>query len=186
MTDEEDGKMEYIKTRSELATADCDWERSWRRARLRGLGSKASSFLWKLLHDILPTEQRLNRILPNSSEVCKLCPNQVVADQTHSLFKCVNTRGVGEWLLVMVKKLDPTVTPSRLIRLEFESDESTEMPMVWIIAQTLLYLWGVRADGKIASLILTRAELESKISLLRETRYHNEYNLMKEMLEANL
>ena len=58
--------------------------------------------------------------------------------------------------------------------------------MVWIIAQTLLYLWRMRADGKIASLILTRAELESKISLLRETRYQNEYNLMKEMLVANL
>ena len=86
----------------------------------------------------------------------------------------------------MVKKLDPAVTPSRLIRLEFECEESTEMPMVWVTAQTLLYLWGVRAEGKTASLILTRAELESKISLLRETRYLNEYNLMKEMLEANL
>ena len=97
--------------------------------------------------------------------MCKLCPNQVVADQKNSLFECANTRVVGEWLLLMVKKLDPAVTPSRLFRLEIECDKSTEMPMVWVTAQTLLYLWGVKAEGKTASLIL-RAELESKISLL--------------------
>ena len=53
----------------------------------------------------------------------------------------------------MVKNLDPVVTPSKLIRLDFECDESSEMPMVWVTAQTLPYLWGVRADVKMASLI---------------------------------
>ena len=98
MTEEGDGKMEFTKNRTELATPDCDWERSWKRARLKGLGTKASSFLWKLLHDILPNEQRLHRILPNISEFLKLYPNQSVADLTHSLFQFVSTRSVVEWL----------------------------------------------------------------------------------------
>ena len=178
--------MQYIKTRSELASPNTDLENSWRRARLKGLGSEATACLFKLLHLLLPTEQRLARILPNSTEFCKVCPTQTVADLCHCLFQCVSTQEVGDWLLSLVRQHDPSVTASKLIKLEFQSDEPTEMPIVWITAQTLLYLWKVRMDGKIASLIITRAKLESKISLLRETRHQNEYTLMQEMLKINV
>ena len=144
------------------------------------------TFLWKLLHLLLPTEQRLSRILPNSSELCKLCPAQTVADLSHCLFQCVSTQEVGDWLLSLVRQHDPSTTASNLIKLDFQADESYEMPLVWITAQTLLYLWGVRLSGKVANLIITRAKLESKISLLRETRYHNEYILMQEIIETNM
>ena len=65
---------EYIKSRAELASPETDWEKNWRLARIKGLGSEATSFLWKMLHNILPTEQRLARILPNSIPACKFCP----------------------------------------------------------------------------------------------------------------
>ena len=77
-------------------------------------------------------------------------------------------------LLSIVRQQDHYVTANNLVKLEFQTDESTEMPLVWIISHTLLYLWGVRTSGKTVSLIRTRATLESKISLLRETRYRNE------------
>ena len=186
MIEQVDSSMQYIKTRSELASPNTDWENSWRRARLKGLGSEATSFLFKLLHLLLPTEQRLARILPNSSEFCKICPNQPVADLCHCLFQCVSSQEVGGWLLRLVGHHDPSVTAGKLIKLEFQSDEPSEMPIVWITARTLLYLWKMRMDGKVASLIMTRAKLESKISLLRETRYKNEYTLMQEMLERNM
>ena len=57
------------------------------------------------------------------------------------------------------------------------------MSIVWITAQTLPYMWGVRASGKTVSLILTRATLESKISILRETRYIDEHTIIKELIE---
>ena len=53
---------EYIRCRAEVASPNTDWEISWRRARLKGLGTEAASFLWKLLHRLLPTEERLARI----------------------------------------------------------------------------------------------------------------------------
>ena len=178
--------MEYIKTRAELASPATDWECSWRRARLKGLGSEATSFLWKLLHLILPTEERLSRILPNTPNHCKYCPNPITADIPHCLFMCVSTREVGSWLLSLVRKHDHSVTPNNLVKLEFQAEDSTEMPLVWIISQTLLYMWGVRASGKTVSLIITRATLESKISLLRETRYRNEQVVIQEIFEQNL
>ena len=172
--------MEYIKSRAELAAPNTDWESSWKRARLKGLGAEASSFFWKLLHNLLPTEERLSRILPNSSAQCKYCPGPVIADLTHCLLQCVHTKDVGNWLLSLVRHHDNTVSPAKLIKLMFAAEVSAEMPLVWIIAQTLLYVWGIRASGKTATLVLTRAMLESKISLLRETRFRNEQNLMNE------
>ena len=62
---------------------------------------------------------------------------------------------------------DPLVTPSKLLRLDFQSEASMEMPLVGITSQLLLYMWGVRCTGKIVDATLTRANLESKISLLR-------------------
>ena len=82
-----------------------------------------------------------------------------------------------------VKAFDPEVTPTRLLRLEFQADESIEMALVWLIAHTLLYLWGIRASGKVVERFLTRASLESKISLLRETRFVNETTLIGELVE---
>ena len=111
--------MEYIKTRVELASPLTEWTTSWRRARLKGLGSAATSFLWKVLHQLLPTEERLARILPNTSSTCKFCPNPPTADLEHCLFQCVNTRKVGNWLLSLVSLFDHTTTAKKLLTLEF-------------------------------------------------------------------
>ena len=174
--------MENIKSRAEINSPENDWDESWRRARIRGLGSQAFSFLWRLLHNLLPTEDRLSRILPNSSPNCKICPLQVIADQSHCFFQCRSTVETGNWLLSVIRHHDHSVTASKLIKLDFKCSDSAEMPLVWIVAQSLLYMWGVRTSGKIVSLANTRAVLESKISLLRETRYRNEEILMTEYI----
>ena len=103
MEEAPNNQMDYIKTRAELASPTTDWECSWRRARLKRIGSEATSFLWKLLHLLLPTEERLSRILPNTSNLCKYCPNPITADISHCLFQCVSTREVGSWLLSLVR-----------------------------------------------------------------------------------
>ena len=177
-----DNKREYIKSRAELASPDTDWEASWSRTRLRGIGSEASSFLWQTLHNLLPTEERLSRFLPNTSEQCKLCQPHVMADQVHCFFFCISTKEVGNWILSVIKSRDPTITPSKLLKLQFQCEDSEEMPLVWLTAQTLNYIWRIRASGKTVDLTLTRAVLESKISLLRETRYQNEKVLLSEYI----
>ena len=153
------GSMEYIKSRVELASPGSDWESNWRRARLKGLGSEATSFLWKLLHRLLPTEQRLARILPNSSEMCKYCPTPTVGDLEHCFFSCVKTELVGRSLLAAVRQHDPSVTAAGLLRLEFQDDGDKEMPLVWVAAQTLLYLWTSRVGGRVVDLYVTRSIL---------------------------
>ena len=83
-----------VQSRAELSCPTNDWETSWRRARLKGLGSEATSFLWKLLHQLLPTEERLARILPNTSPVCKICSTPTHADLIHCFFQCSSQRSI--------------------------------------------------------------------------------------------
>ena len=55
----ESGQMQFIKSRAELSSPGTDWENSWRLARLSGLGPDHTSFLFRLLHQTLPTQERL-------------------------------------------------------------------------------------------------------------------------------
>ena len=178
--------MQFIKSRTELASPTTDWELTWSRARLRGLGSEATSFLWKLLHRILPSEDRVARIIPNSSPNCRQCPTPAIVDLEHCFFSCTSTQNVGRALLSAVRLYVPDITPSALLRLEFPEQGDMEMPIVWISAQTLLYMWGVRQSGKVVNLIITRSILESKINLLRKTRYSQEQVLIKEIFDKML
>ena len=57
--------------RVELAHPETDWERSWRLARLPGLGPGNISFIFKMLHQILPTQERLARTTQEQAQsVC--------------------------------------------------------------------------------------------------------------------
>ena len=79
-------------------------------------------------------------------------------------------------------KQDTTVSAAGLLKLEFKVEESIEMPVVWLLAQTLLFMWGVITNGNSVELSKTRSVLESKINLLRETRFFNEYQLISEII----
>ena len=153
---------------------------------MKGIGSDATSFLWKLLHRILPTEERVARILPNSSANCRQCTNPTQATLEHCFFECVCSGHVGQSLLGAVRHHDPSVTQAGLLRLEFESEEAMEYSIVWVTAQTLLYIWGERLAGRIVDLIVTRTILETKINLLRETRFRNFQDSITEILEQML
>ena len=51
--------------RCELNSPEVDWERSWRRDRLRGLSPDLSSFTLKVPWLITPTQERLHHMLPH-------------------------------------------------------------------------------------------------------------------------
>ena len=79
----------------------------------------------------------LGRILPNSSALCKYCPNPPTADLEHTFFGCIKTKDVGRKLLDAIRIHDPSVNPAGLLRLEFQEEGDMEMPIVWTTAHTL-------------------------------------------------
>jgi hypothetical protein len=57
------------------------------------------------------------------------------------------------------------------IRLEFDTEEEMELPMVWILATVFQAIWKLRVDKSRVQLYDVRAQLEARINLMRETRY---------------
>jgi hypothetical protein len=53
------GVQEFRPCRAELASPTTDWELSWTLCRQQGMAPDLSSFLWKMLLDLLCTQQRL-------------------------------------------------------------------------------------------------------------------------------
>ena len=60
--------------RIDLKYPEIDWKRSWSLAATPGLSSKHLTFLWRMAHDLLPTQARLFRLrMPNAnSEIWNL------------------------------------------------------------------------------------------------------------------
>ena len=167
--------MQYISTRVELAHPLTDWENSWRLARLQGLGSEHTSFLFKLLHQILPTQERLHRTKNEASPLCKApgCDHTAVDDLEHCLVECQANQGVGRHLLDTLRKYQPNLSTAKALRLELEVSEDLELPLVWLTSAMLLSIWNQRQSGTRVLPHLTRSLLEAKVNILRETRLAN-------------
>ena len=87
------------------------WSLTWNLANSKGLNPEEKSFLWKMLHNILPTQERLfhlkmkNTPHPN----CLLCDNSEPENLVHSLVTCPFNSDVSAWLLSVVHDHLPLV-----------------------------------------------------------------------------
>ena len=154
----------------EAASPLLQWERIWQISRQKMLGPNLSSFLFKLLHQILPTAERTARILPAQSPYCTHCRREelVVESLQHSIFDCRNN--VGTVLLNGIIKYVPNINSSDLLNLSFGVQEELDFPLVWCMASFLNALWNLRTEKKRVELIKIRAEMEAQVRLLRESR----------------
>ena len=57
-----EGRREDKRCRVEELEPGVDWRRSFSVARLKGLSTDQKSFLFKLLHQLLPTGERVHRL----------------------------------------------------------------------------------------------------------------------------
>ena len=63
---DDDGSLVPNLSRSETLCPDIDWEVIWMRIRHPSFSSDTVSFLWKLVNELLPTEERLNATIGKS------------------------------------------------------------------------------------------------------------------------
>ena len=154
--------------RAEVASPTTDWGEVWARVRLAALSSDATSFAWRLVHGLLPSEGRLAEILPNNSPACRhSCAGDPAADLEHIFFFCRLTSEVGAWLLNLVRQYDPLLTPTQILRLEIEGGDG----LVWVVINTMYFCWKRRSDRKKANLVECLANLTADLNILADTRY---------------
>ena len=168
----------------ELSSPNTDWENSWRLARLPGLGREHTSFLFRLLHQILPTQERLHRTKTDVNPVCKAAGCTEVEDLGHCLVICPANQDVGTSLVELLRQHHAGLTTAAALRLEMQVEEHLELPMVWVTAGTLLSIWEQRKISNKVQPHLTRANLEAKINTLRETRMASLASLLDELITS--
>ena len=186
---QEDGNSvpTLLPIRPELLHHNSDWPNIWARSKTKGLGSDLSSFLFRLLHQLLPTQERVQRIMGNRGQepagLCLLC-RQEREDLQHAFFFCQESAGVGLALLGYVQHVVSTITPEECLRLEIGDDlgEEDQLAVVCLLASGLKYIWETRAEKKVLSLHKMRAEIEAGVFLLRKTRYAVSGDKMNEMI----
>ena len=178
---------EFLPSRAEIASIETDWEITWRRVRTQGLGSQLTSFLWRLCHRLLPTQQRLSHLTPsNVTSFCKSCigkNREEIGSLKHELIECPENDSTGSDLVSILRIYSPGLTADQVLRLEFgEIGENQELPIIFFTASTLFEIWTMRAKGAKIRRHLVRANLEARIAILRTTRHTAATTILQKML----
>ena len=160
--------------RVELVQQEVKWDESWTLLRQSSLGPDMTSFLFKLLHQILPTAERVARILPSQSPHCHLCRSSsstpFIETLEHALFDCEANQNVGQVLLLGLRCIIPDLSKSSILTLNFNIAQHMQLPVTWNIAQFLSALWNLRKEKKKVELFRIRSEMEANCTLLRKSR----------------
>ena len=157
------------------------WNSTWHLSRQHMLGPNLTSFLFKLLHQILPTAERTSRILPNHSPQCTKCDLNEVETLLHSFFNCPGNHGVGLCLVNGIRKYIPSISPSNILTLDFQTEEENFFPLVWNTASFLSSLFQLRVDKKRVEHVKIRSDMEAACRLLRESIRIPVLNMIQEI-----
>ena len=172
MDEDGEGRREDKRCRVEELEPVVDWRRSFSLARLKGLSTNHKSFLFRLLHQLLPTGERVHRLQPTKSAACKLCRTAPVENLHHSIVACEANSLAAGLVLRCAQVYSPSVSPSGLLHLEVEAPDPFALPTVAIIATGLELIWSRRMQQPPAatSEATMRAELEARAALFRQTQ----------------
>ena len=143
-----------------------------------------TSFLFKLMHRLLVTRERLHRTNSAASPRCKSLGCQAqVENLEHALFQCPANKNVGKGVLHILCEHHPHITAEAALRLDLVIQPDQELPVTWLLAATLLSVWNQRQSTQKVQPYLVRAELEAKVNLLRQTRFEKEASTISEQIQ---
>ena len=165
-----DGRRELVPCRIELNLPGVLWPESYRICRLKGLSFDQKSFLFKMLHELLPSRERVSHLIPTSNPICTLCQDNLQETYLHCFFNCIANKEASCSLLQCAQTYAPQVTPATVLNLEVECEDPFLLPTVVILSTGLQLIWTRRVDKKITTVWTMRSELEARVSLLRKTR----------------
>ena len=140
------GPDKYILSHNERKSPQRNWEECWKLARLHGLGPENTSFLFKLLHNTLITQERLSRTNPKISSLCKSsgCPGTDVETLSHALVLCPGNNGVGTRVMQTLQSFVPGLGVEEALCLDFTVEESLRLPLVFAMAVAFGAIWDLR------------------------------------------
>ena len=141
---DDNGRSSLKPCKAELVNPGVDWQRTWHLASHSRLSSEDQTFLWRMLHNILPTQARLHRMGMRNSPTpnCLHCDSSEPESLQHVLVSC------------------PGLEPQQIVLLDLGNlEESTKFTIVWFIYNVLTQVWQARKDKKSPNLFSIRSTL---------------------------
>ena len=176
-------------SKCEIRNPDVNWDQTWLLATHKCLNSEDQSFLLRLIHGLLPTQERINRVLGknHSNGKCNLCAYNEDGTLVHGLFQCSYNNGVGSWMMQCVRSKVTMITPLQLLSLDFGNGLSFDslVPITWVVARSLSIIWSARHSKKPVTVSSTRAALEASVMILRKTRHASLATDIAELIGIN-
>ena len=159
---------------------EIDWETVWKRVRFPPLSSGTMTFLFKLMHHLLPTEERISNTLGTMPSSCRTgCPDNVEANLEHCFISCNSVREVSSWLVDTVHIFFPLANPASLLNLNLPDNDA----LLWIVANTLQFIWRERSARKKATLVSCLAHLRSEALTMKEAFHRQLADRILEIIE---
>ena len=166
---DQEGRMELIPCRVEEKNPEVCWSESYRISRLPGLSPDSKSFLFKLIHTLLPSKERIHHLTQASSPLC-WCNTGAVESYQHLFYHCEKNSEAGQALLRCVMSYDRSLSEVKSLRLELNPDEPFLLASISLLSSGLELIWQNRKLKKNTTLYTMRAELEAAISIRRRSR----------------
>ena len=104
------------------------------------------SFLFWVIHQTLPTQERVARTKPGISNICKVqdCSANVTEDISHALLYCPANGDIGPNLMSCLREIQPGLQAGAALQLEIQVEEELELPVVWLLATLFRIVWNLR------------------------------------------
>ena len=144
----------------------------------KGLSGEQTSFMMKMLFNILPTKQRLFRLNSVNSPTCDLCSAGVVGEITHDMMECDFNGIVNDWIIAVLIDIDPTLINTELNAVNLSSfnlqtDRETSIPVLWFLTTIFNLIWTARISKKPPSFTTIKAEIKADLTIWKRTNYNN-------------
>ena len=157
-------------------------------SRTFGLSPDQKSFLFKLMQSLLPTRDNLARLRKVIPSDCLYCEG--TSDTPAHLLSCTMSNQVSSPLTRCIRTYFPNIPPEDIVILKIPTTESLDLPISWLLASCLGYIWQERVLDKQANLEVCRAELLGSLAVLKSTRWnhyslHNSAELLKDMINLH-
>ena len=134
-----------------------------------GLSSDSKSFLFKLMHTLLPSKERVHHLTPASSPLC-WCNTGAAESYEHLFYECEKNKESGQALLRCIKSYDSSLSQVKSLRLELTADEPFLLASISLLASGLQLIWENRRVKKSTALYMMRADLENSVTIKRKSR----------------
>ena len=164
------------KCKSEIELPEINWPETWYRARMKGLTNPQRTFMFRFLHNILPTQARLHRVTRTTpSPVCQMCDSGEGDDLwRHSYTQCAYMEVAMEWLLGTIKNMDPSATLNKIMFLQFEPLNSDNLlACVFLTSEALSCAWARRRRREPLDIHELKSNIRAKCKILAMSKLYS-------------